>query len=161
MYAFLKAVYTLGVVVAAYFAPIQSTLLACLILVAADLVVGVWAAVKRGEAIRSAKLRKTITKLFVYQVALCLGFIGETYLLAGSVPVVKLIAGFVGVTELKSVFENLDSITGDQTLRLIIEKLSPPNVAKNVETAGAKCEYQAAHGTCDGCEKYAVCVIRK
>ena len=126
-----KHLWAFGAGILAVFAPVQTTIVAAGVLVLADLVTGCFAAVKRGERIRSDKLRKTVVKLLVYETAICLGFIGETYLLGGTVPVVKLASALIGVVELKSVLENLDAITGGAVFKTLIERLAPANVAKN------------------------------
>lgn len=108
----------------AVFAPIQPVLTVALVLTLADLVLGVWGAMKRSEPITSKQLRRTLVKLFVYEVGIALGFLGEHYLLGGSVPVVKLAAGLVGLFELKSIFENLDQIYGGGLFKTILEKLN-------------------------------------
>src|ERR1017187_5779843 len=85
--------------------PVKAALIVVGILVFSDLILGVIAARKRGELISSAGFRRTITKLFVYEVAIILGFLTETYLMGPFVPVVKIITAFIGITELKSIME--------------------------------------------------------
>lgn len=80
-------------------------------LVVGDLITGIWAAVKRGEAFSSAKLRQTITKTLGYQLAIVLSYVTESQLLP-EIPVLKVVAGLIASTELVSALENLASITG-------------------------------------------------
>lgn len=120
----------LALAVLAVFAPIQATLAATLAMVGADLVTGVVAAAKRGERVKSSKLRRTVVKVLVYEAAICLGFVTQRWLLMDAVPVVNLVAGLVGVVELKSVFENLDAIGGGVGLRSVVARLAPENQAK-------------------------------
>lgn len=96
----------------AVFIPIKSVILAVGFVVLVDLITGVMAAKKRGEEIKSAKLRQTIVKLLGYQLAILSGFIIEKYLINDFIPIVKVISSIIGLTELKSVLENAESITG-------------------------------------------------
>ncbi len=105
--------------------PAHESMLAVIVLVAIDLVVGVWAAHKRGEKIVSYGLRRTITtKIFPYQVAvLSAYYIDEKF--AIGLPLMKAIAGFIAVSEGKSIFENLGQITGLDFWTAIKERIQP------------------------------------
>lgn len=97
----------------AIFAPIQPLLLAVGFLIAADTLTGIMAAHKRGEKITSSGFSRSIAKLFIYQTVIVTGFLMEKYLIADlGLPVVKLLAGVIGVTEFVSLLENAESITG-------------------------------------------------
>lgn len=111
----------------AVLAPVKPTLIAVGVLIVADLISGLIAAAKKKEPITSAGLRRTVTKMFVYQMAVVTGFIAETYLIGDLVPVTKIVSGMIGVVELKSVFENLNIISGQNLLKQIIEKLGSNN----------------------------------
>ncbi len=111
----------------AVFAPIQAAILAALGLVLADLIIGILAARKRGEPITSAGIRRTITKIFVYEAALMLGFLTEKYMIGDLVPVSKLVAGLIGAVELKSILESLDEINGTPLLGALIKQLGSKN----------------------------------
>ena len=106
------------------FAPIKATLIAVMVLTMVDLVSGLLAARKRGEAITSTGLKRTLIKIAVYEIVVLLGFITEQYLTGDLLPVVKILAGLVGITELKSVLENLEEITGMPLLKMFIQKLA-------------------------------------
>lgn len=113
----------------AVFAPIQGVIITVGVLIFADLVLGVMAARKRGEKITSAGMRRTVTKMCVYQVAVLTGFLFETYLLGGLLPVSKLVAAVIGVVEFKSLLENATEITGTD-FKDIIKKLGSKNDEK-------------------------------
>lgn len=112
---------------AAIFAPAKALLIVTGILIFADLATGILAARKRGERIKSAALRRTITKCFVYESAILLGFLVETYMLDGFIPVSKISAGLISVVELKSILENLDVINGNPVFTSLIKKLGSIN----------------------------------
>jgi phage-related holin len=113
--------------VLAVFAPIKMIIITTLVLVFADLFTGMIAAYKRGELMKSSAMRRTVTKILVYLSAVCLGFLVETYMLEGYLAVSKIVAGLIGVVELKSILENLDNINGSPLFKSLIKKLGSVN----------------------------------
>lgn len=104
-------------------APVNPVLITALVLVIADFITGVISAKKRGELITSSGIKRTVIKLFVYEVAITLGFLAQTYMIGDMVPVQKLIASFVALTELTSIIENLNELSGGSLLAALISKL--------------------------------------
>lgn len=111
----------------AIFAPAKALIISVGFLILADLALGIWAAKKRGEHISSAALRRTISKAAVYQIAVLSGFLVETYMLNGILPVSKIVASVIGLVELKSILENSDSILGYSLFKSVIAKLGSDN----------------------------------
>lgn len=109
------------------FAPVKSIMLASMVLILCDLFTGVWAARKRGERVTSAGFQRTIVKLVVYEAAIALGFIAQHYLMADAIPVCNIIGSYVGLTELTSAYENIDSISGGKLLKTILSRLNSKN----------------------------------
>lgn len=97
--------------IAVFLAPIKASMLTIIVLVLVDLITGLLAAKKQGIPIISTKLGHTVIKLLGYEIAVLLAYTGQTYLLDG-VPVIHVVAGFVGSTELLSIYENMSVITG-------------------------------------------------
>jgi hypothetical protein len=116
-----------GLAALAVLAPIQTVLITVGGLVFADFFTGVWAALKEKQPITSAALRRTVSKIIVYQIAVISGFVLEKYLLADAVPVAKLIAGTIGLVEVKSVLENTKRITGQDIFKDLVGKLGSKN----------------------------------
>lgn len=114
----------------AVFAPIKAVIITVGVLIMADLIFGLWAAHKRKEKITSAGLRRTLTKMAVYQCAVLTGYLGEKYLLDELIPVTKLVAGVIGAVELKSLFENYAEISGVD-FTSILKKLGSDNDKKD------------------------------
>lgn len=110
--------------VAVIFAPIKTALLVTGILIGADLITGVMAARKRGEPITSAGLRRTISKMFIFQTAILLAFLVEKYMVGGELPIAKIASAYIGLVEYKSILENLNSINGESLLTNLINKIS-------------------------------------
>lgn len=115
----------------AVFAPIVPVLITAIVMILIDLISGVIAAYKRGEVIESSALRRTITKIFVYNSAIISAFLVEKFMINESLPIVKLVAGIIGVTELTSVLENLNSIYGMNLFKKILYLLGSPNDKKS------------------------------
>ncbi len=117
----------LAVSIIAIFAPAKALLIAVGFLIFADLVTGVWAAIKQGKKIESAVLRRTISKSVVYNLAVLSGFLVETYMLDSVLPVSKIVASGIGLVELTSILENSDSILGYSLFKSVIAKLGSDN----------------------------------
>lgn len=96
-------------------------------LIVADLVTGMIAAKKRGEKINSAAMRRTVSKMVVYQIAVISGFLLETQLLHELLPVTKVVAGVIGMVEFKSILENGNTILGVNIFKEVIKRLGSKN----------------------------------
>lgn len=113
------------------FAPIKATIITVFVLCVVDLILGIIAAKKRKEKITSADLRRTVTKLFVFEVVLLVSFLAETYLSLDTIfPASKTAAALIASVELLSIYENLNEISGNNLLSSLIEKLGSKNVHK-------------------------------
>lgn len=108
----------------AYFAPVHAALAAAMVLVFADLLTGLIASMKRKEAFTSAKLKVSVAKVALYLVAICIGHIAQRHLTGDTIPVQNLVTTIIGLTEAKSILENLDAIHGKSLWSSLIEKLA-------------------------------------
>lgn len=117
----------LGLSAIAILAPIHAVMITVGVLIISDLILGIWAALKRGEKITSAALRRTVSKMLIYQLAIITGFLCQHYLIEDFFPITKLIAGVIGAVEMKSILENADSINGSSIFKAIISKLGSEN----------------------------------
>ena len=115
----------------AILAPVQPLILAVLVLVIADMVLGVSVAIKTNIPVTSKGLRNSIIKMMTYLVAIIAGYICEKYLLGDMLPVTKLFTAMIGISELKSVLENAEILTGNKLIHFLTEKLNAKN-AKNL-----------------------------
>lgn len=116
-----------AVMIVSVLAPIHAVMISVGVLIFSDLVTGVWAAIKRGEHIKSSKLRNSVSKLIIYQIAIISGFVFETYLIGDLMPITKIVAGIIGLVEIKSIFENLNVIYGSDLFKVLINKLGSTN----------------------------------
>lgn len=113
----------------AIFAPIKMLIITVGVLIFTDLILGILAAKKRKETITSAALRRTVTKMFVFQAAILTGYLLEVYLLDSIIPITKLVAAVIGTTEFVSILENTSELTG-LNFTDIIKKLGSKNDEK-------------------------------
>lgn len=102
----------------AVLAPVKALIYIISLLILSDTVTGIIAAYKRGEEINSKGMKKTIIKLFLYNLVIVLAFLIERYILESIVPFVKVGALTIALTEFKSVIENFESITGIKLLHI-------------------------------------------
>lgn len=107
----------------AVFAPLKPVLLAVFGMVLLDFITGVLASKKRGESITSSGFKRTVIKLFIFEVAIMSAFITELYLTGDLAPIQKIVTCFVGLTEMTSITENLNDLSGGSLLKALIEKL--------------------------------------
>lgn len=96
----------------AVFLPIKELMLTIGFLVGADMIVGIWKALKLKQRIRSRRMSDTITKLLLYQIAIMSGFLIETFIISELIPITKLVATVIAVIEFKSIIESIESVTG-------------------------------------------------
>lgn len=110
-----------GTITGALIGVVPALIVIC-ILVAVDLITGVWSSVKNKIKIESHKLRKTVFKLLSYLsivtlAALIDGAITAEWRLSG------FIGGFVAIVELCSIAENFGHITGNDLFEKIKNNL--------------------------------------
>ena len=114
-------------VLAATLAPIKTLIIACGVIILADTITGMMAAKKRGEKINSAEMRRSLSKMVVYQIAIISGFVLQKYMLEDLIPVAKVVGGVIGMVEFKSILENVSTIAGQDILQMVIDKLGSKN----------------------------------
>lgn len=111
----------------ALLAPIHAVMISVGFLIFTDLVIGIIAAHKRGEKITSSAMRRTVSKILVYQLTIISGFLCETYLLGGLIPISKLAASAIGLVEIKSILESANEIHGKPLFKSVLSKLGSDN----------------------------------
>lgn len=113
--------------VAAVLAPIKMVMVAVGFLIMSDLITGIMAAKKRGEPISSARMRDVVTKMFVYQLAVVSAFFLGYYLLDGTIIIAKVTGAAIALVEMKSVAENVKTVTGVDLMEILKDKLGSKN----------------------------------
>jgi phage-related holin len=111
----------------AVLAPVGPMMITALVLILADLVTGVMASLKKKKPITSAGIRRTVSKVFVYELAILMAFLAQTYMTGETVPVCNIVTGLIGMTEFLSILENLNTISGKKLLKAVIDKVGSEN----------------------------------
>lgn len=132
------AIKTFVALVAAVFAPIATVILAVLFLIFVDLVTGILASLKEKQRITSSAMSRTIAKTFVYCTTIIVTHVVHKYLLAGfDFPIESIVSGFIALTEMKSILENLNRVSNHSVLKDLIlifsnerERRLPPKPVK-------------------------------
>lgn len=105
-----------------FLAPVKAIMLAVSALIIFDLISGIWASLKSGRKITSNGIRRTVTKTLAYQATIITSLIMEQYFIPG-VPVIRVVAAMIAVTEFKSFLENTAEITGLDLWSEVLKKL--------------------------------------
>jgi len=103
--------------------PIAPVIFTVVGLVIADFVTGVYASVKVNERITSRRMSETVSKLILMSIGIISAYFAETYIIP-EVPLVKVLAGFVALVELQSIFENAFKATGKDVFKNLKEIIS-------------------------------------
>lgn len=108
----------------AYFSPVKEIIHAVLALFMIDFLTGLWKSRVVKRRITSHRLRKSVYKMVSYVVAIISAHVLNQSLLDGSLHLPQIIAGYIGVTELISILENLSEITGKDLMHQLALKVS-------------------------------------
>ena len=106
--------------------PIRPAMASVLMLPLVDLILALVVARRGKVAITSTGLKRTVGKVLMYETATILAFVVETSLTGPWVPVVKMVTGLIGMTELKSCLEHLDELGGQPLFASLLSRLAPP-----------------------------------
>ena len=116
-------------VTVAFLTPIQAVLITVGALVWMDFLTGIAASIKNKIPITSYGFKRTVVKVCVYEMAIVLAYVVQLYLTGPAVPVLHLASSLIGLTELKSVYENLNIISGGSLLTTLISSIQ--NLSSN------------------------------
>jgi phage-related holin len=104
-----------------FIAPAANLIIVIGLLVLSDFVTGVLAARKREEIINSKKMRNSVTKGIGYMVAILVAFMMQKVFIK-DFEVMKIVAALIAFIELKSIDENLESLTGKSLFNQFLNK---------------------------------------
>ena len=116
--------------IVAVFAPIKGMIIVAALAIIVDFIIGIIAAKKRGEEIKSSKMGTTVSKLLIAETAIMMCYLVQHYLLKDSFPLTNWVAGVVGLKEIYSIMESLNSISGGKLFTDVLTKLSSINHKK-------------------------------
>lgn len=116
---------------ATLFASVQNELFAILFLILIDTATGVWAAVKQDrKSFSSKKLRKVVSKIIVYVLAILVVKVTENYL-SSTIPWEDVVTGVLSAIEVTSILENMSKILGYDLIGKVREKINEKLKSKN------------------------------
>ena len=105
--------------VVAVLSPIVKLMVGIGFLVVADFITGIIAARKRGEEITSKKMRPTVAKGASYMIAIIAAYTLEK--LGLGFEAAKIVAGLIALMEVKSLDENMYTITGKSLFKKFLK----------------------------------------
>jgi len=104
-------------------APVAPILWTMVFLIVVDFITGVVAAIRAKESVQSKKLFNTVSKFFIYNLVILSAHFIELHVIP-DLPMLKIVGGFIAITELKSIFENFNKIYGINIWDYVKEAIS-------------------------------------
>lgn len=137
-FSFSGVIKSILLVAGAFLAPISTVIFAVMFLIFVDLITGILASMKEKARITSSAMSRTIAKTFVYCTTIIVTYVVHKYLLVGfDFPIESIVSGFIALTEMKSILENMDRISNHSVLKDLIlifsnerERRLPPKKVK-------------------------------
>jgi len=117
----------LGAIAAIWIAlvPVHAAMATVIGLPLVDLALGLVVSYRTRKPITSSGLKRTVAKIFLYEMATVLAFVVESYMTGSLIPCIRMVTGLIGMTELKSCLEHLDSLGGQPLFVTLLGKLAP------------------------------------
>lgn len=109
---FTSHLYSLGVLLLAFLAPIKMLLLTVGVLIFFDFIIGIFKAYKLGEDITSRKMGNTIGKILLYNMAVITIYMLDINLINSGIHPEKIVALLICSTETKSIMESFKILYG-------------------------------------------------
>lgn len=99
-------------------APLNPVMATIVLLIVIDFITGLYAAYRTKTRIRSKRMSNTISKFLFYNMVIIAGYFIEVNIVQ-EIPFTKIVAGFIAMTEFKSIGENFNKIYGINFIRAI------------------------------------------
>lgn len=106
----------------ALIAPVRATMITIVFLIIVDFITGLYASYKEKIPIRSDRLSHTVSKFFMYNLVILASYFLEEHIIH-EVPFLRIIAGFIALTEIKSILENFNTIYGVNIFKALVNTL--------------------------------------
>lgn len=113
--------------------PVNGVMVTMVFLIVVDFITGSYAAIKNHIPIRSSRIGHTISKFFIYNLVILAAFFLEKHIV-DEVPFLKIIAGFIAITEIKSVLENFNKIYGVNPFKALANLIKLTPLKETIET---------------------------
>ncbi|CAM1361966.1 phage holin family protein [Tenacibaculum xiamenense] len=107
----------------ALLSPLNGVLTTIMFLIMVDFITGAYASLKLQLPIKSEKIANTVSKFFIYNLVIISAHFLEKHIV-NEVPFLKIIAGFIAITEIKSILENYNKIYGVNPLKALYKILN-------------------------------------
>lgn len=91
--------------------PVNGVMMTMVFLIIVDFITGAYVAYKNNIPFNSKRIGHTVSKFFIYNLVILSAFFLEVNIV-NEVPFLKVIAGFIAITEVKSILENYNQIYG-------------------------------------------------
>lgn len=96
----------------AFLTPIKYLLFGVGALIIIDTIIGIWRSLKLNQKITSKRLSNVISKMFLYQIAVISAYIVQLMIGLDEVPLAQVVGVAIALTELKSIHESVEEVTG-------------------------------------------------
>ncbi len=116
----------------ALLAPIKGVVITVILLIVVDFITGSYASYIKKEPIESKRIRHTISKFFIYNLVVISAYFLEKNIVS-EIPFLKVIAGFIAITEIKSILENYNRIYGVNPFKALINLLKKSGFKETIE----------------------------
>ncbi len=116
----------------ALLAPVRAVMITMIFLIVVDFITGLYASYKDKIMIRSDRIAHTISKFFIYNLVILASYFLEKHIV-DEVPFLKIIAGFIAITEIKSILENFNRIYGVNPFKALVNVLKKGGVSGSID----------------------------
>lgn len=99
--------------------PLYGVIFTVVLLIIVDFITGSYASYMKDVGISSKRIGHTISKFFIYNLVILSAYFLEKYIV-NELPFLKIIAGFIAITEIKSILENYTEIYGANPFKLLM-----------------------------------------
>jgi len=117
----------------ALLAPVHAVMITMVFLIVVDFITGLYASYKDKITISSERIGHTISKFFIYNLVILASYFLEKYIV-NEVPFLKIIAGFIAITEIKSILENFNRIYGVNVFKALINVLKKGGISNAIDS---------------------------
>ncbi|MDT7832386.1 phage holin family protein [Flavobacteriaceae bacterium S356] len=100
--------------------PLSGVIFTVILLIVVDFITGSYASYMNGIGISSKRIGHTISKLFIYNLVIISAHFLETNIV-DEIPFLKIIAGFIAITEIRSILENYTKIYGVNPFKVLLQ----------------------------------------
>jgi len=117
----------------ALLSPVSGVMITMIFLIIVDFITGAYASIKNRIPIRSSRIGHTISKFFIYNLVILAAYFLEEEIV-NEIPFMKIIAGFIAITEIKSILENYNTIYGVNPFKALTNLLKHTPLKDTLES---------------------------